>query len=171
MVTPRAEVKGALALQLGGTKEAVKLWKEAPADQKSSERNDIYEIYWVTQMIFMVWSIVEIQWRSANSVLNLMNPWVMPLMTQKNGQNLGLAKLDRWVVLKNYRGQDCRRSFYPGLAISYFWLKYIWTTERYTAENHLEFLERRKRAQGHRDSKVSKEKPVWEFLIQRHTLW
>ena len=54
MVTPRAEVKGALALQLGGTKEAVKLWKEAPADQKSSERNDIYEIYWVTQMIFMV---------------------------------------------------------------------------------------------------------------------
>eukprot|EP00435_Cladocopium_sp_Y103_P003871 s4534_g1.t1 len=29
MVTPRAEVKGALALQLGGTKEAVKLWKEA----------------------------------------------------------------------------------------------------------------------------------------------
>lgn len=29
MVTPRAEVKGALALQLGGTKEAMKLWKEA----------------------------------------------------------------------------------------------------------------------------------------------
>ena len=42
MVTPRAEVKGALALQLGGTKEAMKLWKEAPADQKSSERNAIY---------------------------------------------------------------------------------------------------------------------------------
>ena len=41
-VTPRAEVKGALALQLGGTKEAMKLWKEAPAEQKSSERNAIY---------------------------------------------------------------------------------------------------------------------------------
>ena len=67
MVTPRAEVKGALALQLGGNKEAVKLWKEAMAPsgmsrnhRKTIENHGKMDVYPLVIANMACWKIAHV---------------------------------------------------------------------------------------------------------------
>ena len=103
----------------------------------------------------------------ANSVRNLMmNSWV--------SQNLGLAKLDRCGnYMKLWQSTEdlwLSESFLPRVAkiISYFWLAYIWTTERYMIFGWTPFWLSQKGKRGHKGRYRKVKKNCFANFFSKH---